>query len=240
MRRTALASLGLVVSLLVPSTAFAVGEIEANPNVKGTVGGALLGAELVLAIEAAFDVQPAWAYIAGGLGGAVAGGVGGYFVEQEGNPKTTMLMLGAGMAFIIPTTVAVLSATAYEPPADYLQDRAPADEPVAEPPRPIESPPAAVPPPEPPPTNPPQLAPPSEPPPPLDQGGTSGSYRAPVQKRHRLALRMPPALIGIDPSAITLNVPALELRDVYSVREVQEFGVKQGTEVRVPLLNFAF
>jgi len=51
---------------------------------------------------------------------------------------------------------------------------------------------------------------------------------------------MPPALIGIDPSAITLSVPAVELRDVYTTTEQLTFGVEQATEVRVPLLNFAF
>ena len=50
---------------------------------KGIVGGALLGAELVLVTEAAFKVQPGWAYLVGGVGGAAAGGVGGYFIEQE-------------------------------------------------------------------------------------------------------------------------------------------------------------
>ncbi len=107
---------------------------------KGVVGGSLLGAEIVLATEAAFKVQPGWAYAVGGLGGAVAGGVGGYFIERDASPKATMLILASGMALIIPTTVAVLSATAYEPPASYTQDRAPTDEPVAEPPQPSSAP----------------------------------------------------------------------------------------------------
>jgi colicin import membrane protein len=50
-----------------------------------------------------------------------------------------MLMLAGGMALAIPTTVAVLSATAYEPPASYTQDRAPTDEPIAEPPQPTKA-----------------------------------------------------------------------------------------------------
>ena len=86
---------------------------------KGTIGGALLGAEVVLATEAAFKVQSTWAYVVGGLGGAAAGGVGGYFIERSASGKTTLLMLAGGMALAIPTTVAVLSATAYEPPASY-------------------------------------------------------------------------------------------------------------------------
>jgi len=237
--RTALASFGVAMGLLVPVTAHAVGEIEASPNVKGTVGGALLGAELVMATEAAFDVQPAWAYVVGGLGGAVAGGIGGYFVEQGGNPRTTMLMLGAGMAFIIPTTVAVLSATAYEPPADYLQDQPPPDEPVAEPPRPMEPPPPAVPAPEAPPTSPPASAPPSTDPP-QAPGDAGPGTRAPEKRPERLALRLPPALIGVDPEAITLNVPAVEFREAYTPLERAMFGVDQTTEVRIPLVHFFF
>src|SRR6478609_5290732 len=109
---------------------------EVSTTGKGIVGGSLLGAEVVLATEAAFKVQPAWAYVVGGVGGAAAGGIGGYFIEQDANPKTTMVMLAGGMALVIPTTVFVLSATAYQPPANYTQDRASGDEPVAEPPQP--------------------------------------------------------------------------------------------------------
>ena len=122
---------------LVPLTAHAD---DVSTTGKGVVGGTLLGAEIVLATEAAFKVQPTWAYVVGGLGGAAAGGLGGYAVEQSASSRTTLLLLAGGMAFAIPTTVAVLSATAYEPPASYTQDRAPADEPVAEPPQPSATP----------------------------------------------------------------------------------------------------
>ena len=50
----------------------------------------------------------------------------------------------------------------------------------------------------------------------------------------------PPALIGISSQALTLSVPAIELRDVYSKTEIAMFGVNQATEVRVPVLNFLF
>ncbi|HEY1537204.1 MAG TPA: hypothetical protein VGF76_24455, partial [Polyangiaceae bacterium] len=109
---------------------------EVSTTGKGVVGGTLIGAEVVLTAEAAFKVQPTWAYVVGGLGGGAAGGIGGYFIERDASPRVTMFMLAGGMALIIPVTVAVLSATAYEPPASYTQDRAPADEPVAEPPAP--------------------------------------------------------------------------------------------------------
>lgn len=219
---------------------------------KGTVGGALLGAEIVLATEAAFKVQPTWAYLVGGLGGAAAGGVGGYFIERDADSKTTMLMLAGGMALAIPTTVAVLSATAYEPPASYTQDRAPTDEPIAEPPQPATAPPTAPAPTTISPggtetTSPTPAAQPPSPTAPGTPPGPTGSLPQPKRAKsaaHRtLPLDYhlaPPALIGISADALTLGVPAVEVRNVYSRREVAMFGVSQATEVRVPVLSFMF
>ncbi|MDX2054294.1 MAG: hypothetical protein SFV15_17975 [Polyangiaceae bacterium] len=116
-------------------SAWATGVPEATPTGLGITGGALLGGELVTAVEAAADVKPAWAYIVGGLGGAAGGGVGGYFLEQSASAKTNMFLFTGGLLLAIPTTVAVLNARAYEPPTGDIQDRGPADEPVAEPPR---------------------------------------------------------------------------------------------------------
>jgi hypothetical protein len=53
----------------------------------------------------------------------------------------------------------------------------------------------------------------------------------------------PPALIGLSlfgADALTLGVPAVELRGVYTRKEVAMFGVNQATEVRVPVLSFLF
>lgn len=193
---------------------------EASPSGKGVVGGALLGAELVLVIEAAFDVQSTWAYIGGGLAGGVAGGVGGYFIERDSSARLPMLMLAGGMAFVIPTTVAVLSATAYEPPASYVQDQPPSDEPIADPPRPVGAPPPSG----------------------------SGERRQRVTERRparvqRVAERRPshpPALLDFEPERITLSVPSVTLHDVFSREEVATLGVQQATEVRIPVVNVVF
>jgi hypothetical protein len=239
-----LGTLILATLVLAPFSAHAE---EVSTTGKGIVGGALLGGEIVLATEAAFKVQPGWAYIVGGVGGAAAGGVGGYFIEQEANPKTTMLMLAGGMALIIPTTVLVLSATAYEPPASYTQDHAPADEPVAEPPQPstVPAPVPAAPAPSTsssgtevtPPAATPPAASPSAPTP-------TGSRPARKPNTHRtLPLDYhlsPPALIGVSGEALTLGVPAVEVRNVYSRNELAMYGVTQATELRVPVLNVLF
>lgn len=224
------AASALVVSLLAPS-ALAVGEPEASGTAKGTIGGALLGAELVLAVEAAIDVQPTWAYIAGGTAGAVGGGVGGYFIEQSASPRVSMLMLAGGLTLAIPTTVAVLSATAYEPPADYLQDTAPPDEPVADPPQPMPSPDPAT-------TPGPSDSAPAGARQPVRR--KSGARRVARLHPARLRLSPPPALLWIDPERIALTIPAVEVRDVYTPAELFIFGTKQATEVRVPVLSVAF
>jgi hypothetical protein len=108
---------------------------EASSTGKGIAAGVLLGAEAVTVTEAALGVRSGWAYAVGGLAGAAGGGVGGYFLESA-SARLNIYLLAAGMALVIPTTVAVLNATAYEPPADYVEDRAPIDEPVDNPPEP--------------------------------------------------------------------------------------------------------
>jgi outer membrane biosynthesis protein TonB len=236
---------------LASAPARAAEKVSASPSGKGTVGGVLLGAEVVCLTEAALKVEPPWAYIVGGVAGGIGGGIAGFYLEDNAHPRTSILLLAAGMALIIPTSVAVLSATAYEPPADYVQDRRPADEPVAEPPHAVGTPaPAAPPPPAPAvapePTGAPPATPPTEVVPPPATPAPSGSIRSHRTVRSARAggklgypLR-PPALIGIDPAALTLSVPAVEFRNLYTAAERAWFGVNQGTEIRVPVLNFVF
>ena len=204
----------VAVSLLAPA-ALAIGEDEASGSGKGTIGGALLGAELVLVVEAAFDVQPTWAYIAGGAAGALAGGYVGYRIEQDQSARVSMLMLASGLTLAIPTTVAVLSATAYEPPVEYLQDTVPPDEPVADPPDPSAA----------------------EAPTKTSKPAVKRARTEPRRARPRSAAM---ALLDIDPERIALAVPAVEVRGVYSPAELFVFGTEQATEVRVPVLTVAF
>jgi hypothetical protein len=216
---------------LVPARASAVGYDESHASPKATIGCGLLGAELVLGVEAAVGVQNPWVYVGGGVVGAGAGAVGGYFIDQEDNPRTSMLLLAAGLTLAIPTTVAVLSATSYEPPADYLEDKPPADEPVADPPQP--STPGATP------------APATTTPPPSTTPAPTGQAPRTRRVARRTAvlppLRLtPPAIIDFSPDMLALRVPALEIRDSYSQKELAMFGVRQAAEFRVPVLNVAF
>lgn len=239
MKTRALASLASLAAVtLSPLVAHAAGVEEASPKGKGIAGGALLGAELVLVTEAAFDVKPAWAYIVGGLAGGVAGGVGGYFVERTDEPRAPMLMLAAGLAFAIPTWVAVASATHYEPPASYLQDQPPADEPIAEPPAPTDAAPPPSPAAAPPAAAPPAAEPPADAsPPPAPTGALKRRLRSP----RRLSLKLPPpALLGVEGSRLALGVPNIELRHAYTMRERIMFNAPDVAELRVPVLNVVF
>lgn len=203
-----------------PARAQSEDKTEASPTGKGITGGVLLGAEAVMLVEAAMKVKKPWAYAIGGIAGGIAGGVGGYFAEDSGDAKLSIYLLAGGMALAIPTTVAVLSAAAYEPPADVTEDRRPTDEPVAEPPQP------------------------GAPPPPAGAGGAKRSEPRRVAKRPAepaaLYPAAPPALVGLSPRALTLGVPAVEVRNAYSRAELMQFGVKQATEVRVPVMSFVF
>jgi hypothetical protein len=200
---------------------------------QGTVGGALLGAEAVMLVEAAADVKQGWAYGLGGGLGAVAGGVGGFFAEDSGDAKLSLYLLVGGMALVIPTTVAVLSATAYEP-VNYTEDKPPpADEPVAEPPQ-GGAPPATAPSPSPSPS--PAAAPPEAPAAPAPTSRAPVHHTAPTAR----APKPPPALIGLNQGTLTLSVPAVEVRQAYTRTEVAMLGVKQHTEVAVPMFNVIF
>jgi hypothetical protein len=230
--RTLLSLLALAGATLSPLAANATGTDEASPTGKGIVGGALLGSELVMVSEAAFGVRPGWAYVVGGLAGGVGGGVGGYFVEKGDDARAPMLMLAGGLAFAIPTVVAVLSATNYEPPSNYVQDQAPADEPIAEPPAPTDA-------------NPPAVAPVAPPPPvtppPADAAPAGPTGRRHVDARRRLSLHLPPpALFGLNDARLALGVPNIEVRHAYTRTERLLFNAPDVAEVRIPVLDVRF
>ncbi len=100
------------------------GTEKAKAPAKGTVGLAFLGAEAVVAVEALVGVKPWWGYAVGGGLGAIAGGVGGYFIDKMDKPAVSMGLLAGGLTLAVPTAVAVLSATTYKPPANPEVDTA--------------------------------------------------------------------------------------------------------------------
>jgi hypothetical protein len=191
---------------------------------KGITGGALLGGELVVAVEAIAGVKPTWAYVVGGLAGAAAGGVGGYFVEQGSDPKPSFYMLAAGMALIIPTTVAVLQATSYKAPVEYTEEKTIRDSAPAAPASP-EAPATGAPPAPAAPGATPAL------PAPATQPTSQDRSRPP-----RVAL----SLVDLEAGTLRLSVPVVQVHPVYTSAELQKYGVEQRAEVRVPVFQAIF
>ena len=113
-------------------------------------------------------------------------------------------------------------------------------------PAPAATPPAAVPPAA---TPPPTAAPPAAAPP-----ATTNPTSSPAQPQGSRLQRstravahwraepvfVPPALLDISGKQPELTVPAVEIRDTYTRREVAMYGVKQQTEVRIPLVQMLF
>ncbi|PIE06262.1 MAG: hypothetical protein CSA75_00440 [Sorangium cellulosum] len=183
---------------------------------KGITGGALLGGELVMAVEAAFGVQNTWAYVGGGVAGAVAGGVGGYFIEDSSDSQPAYYMLAGGVALLIPTTVAVLQATSYEAPDDYVEDAPGADTaPAAEPAGPDGS----------------------------TVTVTAPEAKAPTKSTGRVAItrpHIPMSLVDLHTGNLRMGVPAVEIRPTYTPVEMKKYGVDQRAELRLPIFRATF
>lgn len=197
---------------------------ESTGTGKGMVGGGLLGGELVMTIEALAGVERPLPYVIGGVLGAGAGVAGGYFVEQgSDSARIPTLMLAGGIAFAIPTTILVLNATSYHAPASYQEDAAPSGTSPDAPAAPAgPGAPAAVPP-----------AAPAAPAP------------APTTRRYKpaiapVALATPPSLVDLRNGEVRMSVPSIEVRPVFSMTELRQYGMQQREEVRVPVFAATF
>lgn len=102
-----------------------------NALPQGTIGGALLGMELVMIIEGAAGVRNPWIMLGTGLAGGIAGGVGGYFLDQaldapgqpQGMTAISTAMLAVGLGLVIPTAIVFTGATMYRPPDAQQQQQ---------------------------------------------------------------------------------------------------------------------
>jgi hypothetical protein len=185
---------------------------------KGIVGGALLGGEVVMLVEAAFGVKSGWVYVLSGVVGAGAGGFGGSIIEKEADSKVSVYMLAGGMALVIPTIVAVLQATSYSPPEDYTEDKPSAPFPAGEPLK-------------------------GSPPPSTSPAGPGPGSPGPTSLRYHwkdAKLQIPVGLVDLDEGAFKVAVPAVELRPVYRPDELQKYGLEQKHELRVPIFAATF
>lgn len=202
---------------------------EVSPDGKGITGGAFIGAEIVVFIEALAGVRSGTGYLLGAAGGAVAGGVGGYFIEQAADDgRAPAYMLAGGLALLIPAIVVVLDQTRYMPTEGAREDRPtnlPPSDPgkpggatvigaEAKPATPAATPPAATPPAG--------TTPPATPP---AGGGTRG----------------PQSLFNLQKGGMSVGLPIPEFRPVFSATQRKALGVETaGNEVRFPVVGLTF
>jgi MFS family permease len=184
---------------------------DVSPTGKGIAGGALLGGEVVTITESLAGVHAGWAYLTFGGLGMVAGGVGGWAVEQASGSdgQGPVYMLAGGMALIIPALVLSLNATRYRPSENATEDHPPADTPTAEPGTSKGNilGPAA----------------PATPPPP-------GAPTSLLDVR----------VTGQSGDGLRLGVPVPNVRAMYTQKEQAELGLPHGTELRFPVVAVTF
>lgn len=220
---------------------------EVTPTAKGIVGTALLGGELVVFGEAIFGVRSPAAYLIGAGAGAVAGGVGGYFIEQSvDDGRIPAYLLAGGLALLIPAVVVALDATRYMPAEGAREDKPPANLPPSDPGKPGGSSvvgaeaPASTPPASTTPTGtPPSGSTPGGSSQPAGGttpggGGGGGGGQAPV--------RAPAAsLFDVHGGSLRMGVPVPDFRPIMGANERNKMGVaNQGNEVRFPVVKVAF
>lgn len=216
-----LAALGIGIALFAKSAGAHAEDVSASG--KGIVGGGLLGAEVVMLGEAAFHAKSGWAYLIGGVAGAGGGVALGYYAEQNADSKVSLYMFAGGVALVIPTVVAALSAAAYSP-EDYVEERAPSG-PVSEPPQPGTTP----------------VAPPSAP--------ITPSSALPVAPLRPVALhyhwyqpslRLTPGLLAANDQGLRISVPQVDIRPVYTQTELAKYGLTQQQELRLTVFAANF
>lgn len=244
----------LAAALAGSSDAGATGPVEVTG--KGIVGGALLGGEVVTITMGAAGLEKGWPYFVFGGLGMVGGGVGGYFVEKatavtvtgtspnamvSGGPaEPALYMLAGGMALIIPALILSLNATAYKPP-DSDRNEPANNEPSKEAPKASPGPP--------PPAGGPGAAPGPGPGATShnvtlqnarERSATTYQYRSHFRSEMAGMPHIPVSLFDVYKGKLGLGIPALEVRPLYTQREMWTYGVAQGTEARLPVFKAVF
>jgi hypothetical protein len=187
---------------------------EVTPTWKGTIGGALLGAEIVTMTESLIGVRQDWVYAASAAGGALAGGLAGYAVENSVSDGTIpVAMLAGGITLIIPAIVMSLDATRYRPEDAASEDQAPTTGPAPEPGSVGGS---------------------------VVVGGKKTDNAAPPAAPSPPANKGPQSFLDLQPGHLRLGLPVVEVRNRYSMQQLRDLGVPQATEVRVPLVRVTF
>ena len=217
---------------------------EVSPDGKGIVGGALLGGEIVVFVEALAGVRSGTAYLLGAGGGAVAGGVGGYLVEQSvSDGRVPAYMLAGGLALIIPALVVALDQTRYLPSEGAREDRPVQNLPASDPGKPggsavigAEPAPAAPAPGSTTPTGtPPSGTTPTPAPAPTPAPGGGGGGGNPSKANG------PQSLFNVHGGTFKVGLPVPEVRPVFTASQKKSLGVEgAGSELRFPVVGLTF
>jgi hypothetical protein len=208
--------------ILLSATAGAARADEVASTPKGTIGGGLLGGEVVTIVESLAGAHSPWWYGVGFVVGAGGGATGGFFIDKgSSNGEASMYLLAGGLALVIPALVLTLNATRYQGSEGATEDKPPVGAPIANPGAPggsVITPDGVSPPP----------SAPTPPPPP-----------APTPPSSLLDIQMDPRGHG-GAAGLRLGVPVPDVRPMYSIREQKEYGLPQHTEVHMPLLSVTF
>jgi len=94
----------LLGAALILSSANAIAQ-ETSSKGEGAIGGALLGAEVVVFSEAVAGVEPLWAYVLGTGLAAAGGAYAGLRIAENSDPDVSNWMVGAGVVLLLPTVV---------------------------------------------------------------------------------------------------------------------------------------
>lgn len=195
-----------------------------SPTVKGAIGGGMLGAEVVALPMGIFGCRAGWAYAIFPPLGAVGGVIGGYFMDKAYNdagPDTqaygSAFLLAGGIALLIPTFVVVLNATRYHPPEEGTPDKPVTNtSPPADPGKVGGS----------------VVTPPS--------GGGGDTKPADTKPADTKPAPGPGSMLDIQDGTFRIGIPIPEIRNAYTQREVHDLGVRQVTEVRLPVFKLTF
>lgn len=196
-----------------------------SADVKGTLAGGIIGAEIGFMIPAiivgagARELDEAWAYILFPAVFAAGGAVAGYFAledptttdmmgtVQRGFPEVAVALLAVGIALIVPTFVGVLALTSYSPGADDGDRQgASGDEDAAE----------------------------------GEETGASDSEESEAANAMRRVLAGGPGLLRFDEGRPLLGLPMVYGAPSLTQEEQQHLGVTGGQDVRVPLVSGVF
>src|SRR5262245_19270602 len=181
-----------------------------TPTGKGMVGGGLLGAEVVCITIGAIGVKPVWPYLVFGAVGAAGGVVGGFFVE-----KATAAGPAEPALYMLAGGLGLVIPTLIVT-LNATRYKPPEGE------RPNE-----------PATNEPAK---ESPTPVTAPKTTKRDHKTPSLA----SVHIPMSALDIYKGKVAVGLPALDVRPLYTQREIWQYGVAQGTQVRVPLFQAMF